>query len=86
VNFFDVYPFSDYTDGASEMPKFEINVCFCMPGRSWHQDTSRAVTTITDAPNGVEAVITVLRGIQYDDRAEVVHFIHVGRAMRARKR
>ncbi|MBB4383642.1 hypothetical protein GGD61_008346 [Bradyrhizobium sp. SBR1B] len=62
------------------MPQFEINVCFSTPGKSWHEDTSRAVTVVASAPNGVEAVITVLRDIQYDHQAELVHFIHVGLA------
>lgn len=68
------------------MPQFEINVCFCAPGKSWQEDTSRAVTTVAAAPSGVEAVIAVLRDIQYDERAELVHFIHVGLARHERPR
>ncbi len=68
------------------MPEFEINVCFSTPGRSWHEDTSRAVTIVASAPNGVEAVIAVLRDLQYDDQAELVHFIHVGLAREKRRK
>ncbi|MCK1284673.1 hypothetical protein IVB41_12165 [Bradyrhizobium sp. 44] len=60
------------------MPQFTVSVCFCAPGKNWHQDTSRDVTATITAGNGVQAVIAVLENLQFDDRAELVHFIHVG--------
>ena len=62
------------------MPQFTINVCFCTPGRTWHEDTSRGVTPFVEARNGVLAAIAALEALQFDERAELVHFIHVGRA------
>ncbi|OAF09224.1 hypothetical protein AXW67_26880 [Bradyrhizobium neotropicale] len=59
------------------MPLFTVDVCFCAPGKSWHQDTSRHVTHTAEASNGVQAVITVLADLEFDARAELVHFIHV---------
>lgn len=38
----------------------------------------RDITTVTEADNGVQAVMTVLGSIEFDERAELVHFIHVG--------
>lgn len=60
------------------MPLFTVNVCFCTPGKTWHQDTSRDVTTTKEAGNGVQAVMAVLANLEFDERAELVHFIHVG--------
>ncbi|WP_456622123.1 hypothetical protein [Bradyrhizobium sp. P5_C12] len=62
------------------MPKYEVNVCFCTPGKTWHEDTSRAVTSEVEAHNGVQAAIAVLRTLEFDERAEQLHFIHVGSA------
>ena len=59
------------------MPQFKVNVCFTTPGKAWHQDTSRNVTQIADAGNGVQAVMAVLECLEFDERAERVHFIHV---------
>ncbi|MGY8706640.1 hypothetical protein RAD16_12950 [Bradyrhizobium sp. 18BD] len=59
------------------MPLFEVSICFCTPGATWHLDTSRDVTTLIDARDGVQAVRAALEGLEYDERAELVHFIHV---------
>lgn len=60
------------------MPQFTVSVCFRRPGIAWDQGTSRDITTVTEADNGVQAVMTVLGSIEFDERAELVHFIHVG--------
>jgi hypothetical protein len=64
-----------------KMPLFTVSVCFCAPGKTWHQDTSRDVTRIMEAGNGVQAVMAVLANLEFDAGAELVHFIHVGRPM-----
>ncbi|QOZ65889.1 hypothetical protein [Bradyrhizobium arachidis] len=60
------------------MPLFEVSICFCTPGKTWHEDTSRDITAVIDARNGVLAAKTALDELEYDERADLVHFIHVG--------
>ena len=60
------------------MRSFKGSGGFRRPGKTWQHDTSRDVTTVIEARNSVAAILAVLATIDFDERAEQVHFIVVG--------